>query len=162
MSDTVLAALIALGGVIIGASLTIVNSIISSKLVKKNIEMEHKEKFKYVALEKRLEIHQEAYALCHEIMNNLHKDQHSQTYNKCMGWWLKNNLYLETKARKAFRDYVYESGIFIMIPKSSNPKVEEKKINFTEKLFPETLQLISDGIGLPWVKDIEIHKNQKS
>lgn len=53
------------------------------------------------ALEKRLEVHQQAYSLCIDMKNHSENDA-KKTYNKCFYFFKDNSIYLTTDARVAF------------------------------------------------------------
>lgn len=56
------------------------------------------------ALDQRLKAHQEAYALWWKLMGMVHDNASiGGVIMECQDWWVKNNLYLEEEARKAFR-----------------------------------------------------------
>jgi hypothetical protein len=54
------------------------------------------------ALDRRLEAHQEAFALWRELVGNVYTDEIGKTVLKCQDWWDKNCLYLEPGVRQAF------------------------------------------------------------
>ena len=93
-----LTAFIGLIGVIIGSAvITIPQWIIAKR--------ERADKFRLVALEKRLAIHQEAYALLLELLNALSESVNRlNVVNNAEKWWWKNCLYLDQKSRGAFRE----------------------------------------------------------
>jgi len=55
------------------------------------------------ALERRLQAHQEAYALWRELFGNVHGPDIGKAVLKCQDWWDRNCLYLDEGARGAFR-----------------------------------------------------------
>lgn len=54
------------------------------------------------ALDRRLQAHQEAFALWREVLNNTHTEGIGKVVLKCQDWWEKNCLYLEPQVREAF------------------------------------------------------------
>ena len=55
------------------------------------------------ALDRRLQVHQEAYALWRKFSTAAHdKNDMDCLATECEDWWLKNCLYLSTEAREAF------------------------------------------------------------
>ena len=63
----------------------------------------HKHDLKFAALEKRLAVHQQAYALWWELMRvSSKKDQVGDCVIKCQDWFVENCLYLSAEARDAF------------------------------------------------------------
>ena len=86
-----LAAFIGLLGAAIGAIITLYIS-----------GQERIQRFKLVAIEKRLKVHQEAFGLCYKMYQNPKQKDAAEVFNECRLWWIGNNLYLEPKSRKAF------------------------------------------------------------
>jgi hypothetical protein len=56
-----------------------------------------------LAGERRLQAHQEAYALWNEMLNTVHTDAVAGVLIKGARWWEHNALYLEAEPREAFR-----------------------------------------------------------
>ena len=56
------------------------------------------------ALERRLQAHQEAFALWRTLVSELHSDSVSSNVIKCQEWWNQNCLYLSADSRQAFSD----------------------------------------------------------
>lgn len=55
------------------------------------------------ALEKRLEAHQQAYALWRKLVANVHhRDKVGSVVLECQDWWQNRCLYLDPEARQAF------------------------------------------------------------
>ena len=88
-------ALAAFGGAVLGTSGTF--------LVER---YRHKNRFQLVAIDKRLEVHQKAYALCAKLLEVIqeHQDEPelSDAVGECRYWWSENCLYLSCKMRKKF------------------------------------------------------------
>ena len=56
------------------------------------------------ALDRRLEVHQQAYALWWKLMGVVHDNASiGEVIMECQDWWVENNLYLDAEARQAFR-----------------------------------------------------------
>lgn len=56
------------------------------------------------ALDKRLEVHQQAYYLLDELLSSIINNKDVRNIQKkCSDWWEKHNLYLYLEARDAFR-----------------------------------------------------------
>ena len=54
------------------------------------------------AIDRRLEVHQEAFGLWRKINGNIGTDNIQNVVLECDEWWSKNSLYLEPEPRKAF------------------------------------------------------------
>jgi hypothetical protein len=60
-------------------------------------ENKQKNRLQLAALDKRLEKHQEAYSLVWELIranNGKTEEERDKIVNKCLNWWINNNLYL--------------------------------------------------------------------
>ncbi len=56
------------------------------------------------ALERRLEAHQQAYALWWQLLGAVyHEERLGNVVKDCQDWWVKNCLYLDAEARQAFK-----------------------------------------------------------
>ena len=80
-----------------GIVLTFLGVIINSIVIWKIARNQEEEKYNQVALEKRLEIHQEAFRRCREILKGANYEKHSEYFNDYQDWWNRNCLYLGPK-----------------------------------------------------------------
>ncbi|KIF54461.1 hypothetical protein [Vibrio owensii] len=55
-----------------------------------------------VAPERRLQAHQEAFALWRKMLSNLHSNERVNVVMECQDWYNQNCLYLSAKSREAF------------------------------------------------------------
>lgn len=67
-------------------------------------QAKRKHQLSIAALDRRLEAHQNAYALWWKMRSVLHNDKAGSVVIECQDWWVKNCLYLDAEARQAFRD----------------------------------------------------------
>lgn len=65
-------------------------------------ELKTKNQLRLAALDRRLQAHQEAFALWREVYGATHTNEVGPVVIKCQAWWEKNCLYLEPKVREAF------------------------------------------------------------
>lgn len=63
-------------------------------------------RLRMAALERRLEAHQQAYALWWELLRKVHKEEIGDLVMECEDWWVKNCLYLDAEGRQAFKTAV--------------------------------------------------------
>ena len=65
-----------------------------------------KNRLRLAAIDKRLEVHQKAYALCAELCEVVEESQNelkvSDAVYKCRYWWAENCLYLNKETRQEF------------------------------------------------------------
>lgn len=83
-------------GVIIGAIIAAVVQILT-------VWTEREDRYRLAAIDKRLQAHQEAFALWRKLLSHVYNDNIGSTALECQNWWDNNCLYLDEKARKAFR-----------------------------------------------------------
>ncbi|WP_044362483.1 MULTISPECIES: hypothetical protein [Vibrio] len=70
-----------------------------------NVQLEgHKalNQLRIVAPERRLQAHQEAFALWRKMLSSLHSDERVNVVMECQDWYNQNCLYLSAKSREAF------------------------------------------------------------
>jgi hypothetical protein len=67
--------------------------------------LDRQNQLRLAAIEKRLQAHQEAYALWRNlIFTTIEHEEGTKLILECQTWWNNNCLYLDPKARKAFFD----------------------------------------------------------
>ncbi len=143
-----LTAFIGLIGVIIGSDVTTIPQWIIAK-------RERADKFRLAALEKRLAIHQEAYAIWLELLNAL-----SEPLNRlnvvvnAEKWWWKNCLYLDQKSRGAFRES------YVLVDNYENYVNDSKEKEVWEKV-TKTGEIIVRGVGLSPMEEEKRVKKDK-
>ena len=71
-------------------------------LALKSVDYEHQ--LRLAALERKLDVHQEAYALWSKLLGSMHGDEAWNVGIECQRWWTEHNLFLAPAAREAFRD----------------------------------------------------------
>ncbi len=63
-----------------------------------------KHQLSLAALDRRLETHQQAFALWWKLLRAVHDDKRiGDVVMECQDWWVKNCLYLDAEARQAFK-----------------------------------------------------------
>ncbi len=90
-------ALLTLLGIFVGAFITLL------------VQMfDRKDKYRLIAIEKRLEAHQRAFILWFELLNVIHKPdgttEKTDVINRANDFWVNNALYLEKNTRHDFRE----------------------------------------------------------
>ena len=82
----------------------LLGSYITNRAQLKISEKERKDRFKLAALDKRLEVHQEALTLWWNLVGALTKpEERRKIAHECEEFWKKNCLYLEDKASDEFQ-----------------------------------------------------------
>lgn len=136
-------AAVGLLGVLIGAGVTILYQHF-------NAISERRHQLRLAALERRLEVHQEAFILWREIIKHLHDDSDEEIGRivlRCEEWWETNCLYLTADARQAFsRAYHFVPGLRNAV----NSKDKENVLKFQDEIM-KTAEIIVRGVELPTI-----------
>jgi hypothetical protein len=86
--------------------------------------------FEMAALAKRLQAHQDAYALWNDMVLALHDPQKEhETAARCQQWWVKNCLYLDSESRKEFLNCAREAGSYTALKDPKNPAETKARFN---------------------------------
>lgn len=136
-------AAIGLLGVVIGAGLSAATSMLIAREDKTL-------KLATAALDRRLAVHQEAYALWSDIVSAVHhKDKIGEVVLKAQDWWKNNCLYLDPVSRQAFRDCM----IFAVSHKDllQGPRTKEgtEIIKESWSVIMRPGQTLAEGVALP-------------
>lgn len=140
-------ALIGLLGTLFGIVITTVLTWVISKRERVN-------QFRLAALEKRLAVHQEAYALWSELFIHLFDDNIGDYVMKAQEWWYKNCLYLDPKSRNAFRIAINLAFNHRNIPNSES-QLKQQSYKDIERVG----ELLAAGVGLPSIGENEGKSN---
>ena len=95
--------------IFIGAALSMVSSWITRRDERKKFELERKDKYKMVAIEKRLEAHQKAMYYWYKLLNILYdkdKVKRDDLIHKATEFLYNNALYLEKETRENFPMFI--------------------------------------------------------
>jgi hypothetical protein len=131
--------LIALLGVVAGVAISEISRHRSGEL-----DREHQ--LRMAALEKRLQAHQEGYALWRRLMFDAHDfNQAGKTAGECQEWWEKNCLFLEPRARQAFNRALLTAATFPATKQTRDTALI--KAEFATIL--EAGDALVDGVALP-------------
>jgi hypothetical protein len=139
-------ALASLGGVVVGALITVASQHWSG-------ELERKHQLRLAAADRRLEAHQQAYALWRKLIATVHDEKEiHNVVRECQQWWDNNCLYLSPDARRRFRfAYVCAASHNDYVKDRSNPKlVTENWVNITD-----AGEAIVKGVELPTLGEDE-------
>jgi len=90
-------AIVGLAGAVVGATIAGAIQFVVSR-------GEQLDRYRLAAVEKRLNAHQEAFALWRKLISHVHRhNEIGKVVIECQEWWDRNCLYLEERARNAFR-----------------------------------------------------------
>jgi len=116
-------------------------------------EADWKHQLRTAALEKRLQVHQEAFALWRSIRQLIESDVGKPSLiEECEKWWENNNLYLTAQAREAF----------VKAYHAANDIHKYRDVPEYSKLYKEAVEniknagkVIVEGVNLPPIIDLE-------
>jgi hypothetical protein len=112
---------------------------------------ERLDNYRTATVDKRLEIHQRAFALILDMQKGANAEKYENTFNKIHQWWSENNFYLESQSRNAFHECYWD--LLNFKKNSPDSKKIEKQLNFFKNRIPNTQKILSEEIGLTWLPD---------
>ena len=129
-------AAVGLVGVVVGAAATIAFQYVNSST-------ERRHQLRMAALDKRLEVHQEAFALWRELYRHLNdRESLGPIIINCENWWEKHCLYLSPDARAGFSQAYHLASMYHQAGDSAR--------QYHDKIL-DVAQLIVKGVELPTV-----------
>ena len=116
---------------------------------------QYKNQLRLAALDRRLEVHQQAYVLWQKLMDVLYdKEKIGEVIRECQDWWVRNNFYLEEEARQAFCIAYHSASTYCQI------YTELREADSTERQRREGVRLESwdsvNDAGEAIVKAVEL------
>ncbi len=116
-------------------------------------ELKAKHQLRLAAVERRLQAHQEAFALWRELYLNTHTENIGQTVIKCQTWWENNCLFLEPSAREAFSDAYTAANMHSALIQDGFPSRQVAKDNWQR--ITRAGQIIVEAVQLPGLTTTE-------
>lgn len=137
----ILTALLGFLGAIVGAA-------IGAFVVWRISAEQAKNQFRLAALDRRLEIHQEAYILWDKLFVNLHNQARdiSEIVLECQAWWIEHRVYLEPQSSEAFRLAYMKALTYRELP------VDDDKTTEAFESIKNAGRLIVEAVSLPAVQ----------
>ena len=127
------------------------NIVHENKLTRDQLQQRHE--MRLAALEKRLEVHQQAYSLWWEMMGKASKPDEVDDYTiKCQEWFVKNSLYLTEESRDAFHKAYMAASIHPDLLRS-HEKHEIIKENFAK--IRRAGEILVKAVSLPSLEEHE-------
>ncbi|MGZ9057802.1 MAG: hypothetical protein ACXW14_01000 [Burkholderiaceae bacterium] len=113
---------------------------------------EQLDRYRLAAVEKRLQAHQEAFALWRKLISHVHRSEEIENVvMECQRWWDANCLYLDEPARKAFRvAYMCALNHKDYLQDRSNPELVKQ--NFADIVAAG--DALTAAVALPSVGDL--------
>jgi len=115
--------------------------------------------YRLAAIEKRMDVHQAAYELCHKLRSNMHKPiaEKKDLQKDCEQWWTKNCIYLCPRSRESLNQLFYQ--YFLYDPEE---KDNTKMKDLIEKFKP-TVECLTSELALPPVtQDVILFKSDSA
>ena len=114
-----------------------------------------KNRLRLAAIDKRLEVYQEAFALLSGVANTMDAADVSlvELADKCEAWWLENCLYLDAKAGKAFRGAYVDVLACAFAPPSSH----QEEVERTQQRVGDVCNTVAKGVGLPIIVEEKLN-----
>jgi hypothetical protein len=109
--------------------------------------MSQEHQLRLAALDRRLEVHQQAYALWLKLIFAMPTKQLGSVIIECQNWWETNCLYLDVKAREAFYRAFRAA--------SAHPFLPKEKIEKNWDVITAAGPAIEQGVALPPIKDFK-------
>ena len=110
-------------------------------------QLRSRQQLRMAAAEKRLQVHQEAFALWRKLMYEANSPAVITTVGQCQEWWERNCLYLSPDARDAFRQAYFAAA--------DHPSYLAKGGGFTGAEVRENFRIIREA-GAAIVKGAEL------
>ncbi|MGD0651006.1 MAG: hypothetical protein ABSA97_07685 [Verrucomicrobiia bacterium] len=102
------------------------------------------------ALDRRLQAHQEAYALWRELISNAHqRDKIGAVVMKCQEWFCHNCLYLDADARQAFAEAYGAAFIHSEYTRGRQDDEDRKRVESNWNRIEKAGDAIVKGVELP-------------
>lgn len=116
-------------------------------------ELKAKHQLRLAAIDRRLQAHQEAYALWHKLLAKVHTNDIGAVVKECQAWWQSNCLYLEPSAREAFSDAYSAAHTHSALLQGGRPALDQARENWQQIM--KAGQVITEAVQLPGLTSVE-------
>ncbi len=123
---------------LVGAAIPTFNNWLQRKDERKKFELGRKDKYKLVAIERRLDAHQQAYKHWNKLVEIIHEkdeDKRNIIIGAARKFFFDNSLFLEKKTRKGFivtvnqvKNYPIALNMWQVLPQGSEKKEAHKAL----------------------------------
>ncbi|WP_234775685.1 hypothetical protein [Paraburkholderia tropica] len=111
---------------------------------------------RFAAVDRRLQVHQEAFSRWRKLNANIHKEDIGPVAVECQAWWNDNALYLEPEVRNAFnRAYFAALDHRALLEGGRQPGTEHKPIEDNMRLVLTLGDVIMRAVALPSLTEQE-------
>lgn len=119
-------------------------------------EKKSSNQLRVAALDRRLDAHQQAFALWRKLFNSIHGPDITDVVIECQNWWDNNCLYLEPAAREAFANAYAAADLHRAILENSRRDcVAIEEININWKIITDAAEIITSSVALPGLTSAE-------
>ena len=115
-------------------------------------ELKARHQLRMAAVDRRLEAHQEAFALWRKVMAAMHTEEVVDVVNECQSWWERNCIYLEPAIREAFVIAIGAANSHSALVKG---RAEADLIQSNWKSLTEFPNLLFHAVQLPALSELE-------
>ena len=115
-------------------------------------ELKARHQLRLAALDKRLEVHQEAFTLWRKLLSVTHSDEVGKVVVECQTWWEQNCIYLEAPVRESFVRAYSAAHIHNDLTRG---RVETKNIQANWKEITDFAGHLFAAVQLPALSDLE-------
>ena len=130
---------------------TILSAFINRSSARELENIAQRNRLRLAAIDRRLEAHQQAFALLWKLVDQRASEISSDHTRKCESWWADNCLYLTEEARNAFRAVCNNLPLNV----SYNSEGELVLPGETWARITTALMEIVEGVGLPGLGEEE-------
>lgn len=115
-------------------------------------ELKARHQFRLAALEKRLEVHQQAFTLWRKLLTFLYKDEIVDVVMECQTWWNANCIYLEAPVRSSFIQAYSAAGDHKSL---LNGSADSQVIKDNYKIITDFSKILFESVQLPALSALE-------
>jgi len=115
-------------------------------------ELKARHQFRLAALEKRLEVHQQAFTLWRKLLAFLYKDEIVDVVMECQTWWNANCIYLEAPVRSSFIQAYCAVGNHKSL---LNGSADSQDIKDSYKIITDFSKVLFESVQLPALSALE-------
>jgi hypothetical protein len=127
-------------------------------------ELKQRHQLRMAAVDRRLDAHQQAFALWRELVANTYTDDLDKVVQKCQTWWEQNCLFLEPAPRQAFIS-AYGAALSHKVltrAGSGRSPTELQAINDSWERISTAGEIILTAVALPGLTETERDELQKA
>lgn len=126
-------------------------------------ELKSRNQLRIAAVDRRLQAHQEAFALWRKLNQHLSSDRLFEIIAECDNWWTHNCLYLEDDAREAFSDAYWNAHMYRNLERTEahQPNVRAQAIQLRMDRMAKVTEAgnrIARAVSLPGLSAEELAK----